>query len=39
MCEMVGAVDVRVLGERVGHLTVDEIRRVDGALALVLDLP
>ena len=39
MCEMVGAVDARVLGDRVGHLTGDEIRRVDGALALVLDLP
>lgn len=39
MCEMVGAVDARVLGERVGHLTVDEIRHVDAALTLVLDLP
>ena len=38
MCEMVGAVDARLLGERVGHLSVDELRRVDDALALVLDL-
>lgn len=38
MCEMVGAVDARVLGEQVGHLTVDEMRSVDDALGLVLDL-
>ncbi|MBA2567779.1 MAG: type II toxin-antitoxin system PemK/MazF family toxin [Actinobacteria bacterium] len=38
MCEMVGAVDARVLGEHVGHLTLDEMRSVDDALALVLDL-
>lgn len=38
MCEMVGAVDARMLGEQVGHLTFDEIRSVDDALQLVLDL-
>jgi mRNA interferase MazF len=38
MCEMIGAVDVRALGEQVGHLTLDEMRRVDDALLLVLDL-
>lgn len=38
MCEMVGAVDARVLGEQVGHLTFDEMRSVDDALQLVLDL-
>jgi mRNA interferase MazF len=39
MCEMVGAIDARLLGDRVGHLSVEELRRVDDALALVLDLP
>lgn len=38
MCEMVGAVDVRALGDRVGHLSLDEIRAVDDALELVLGL-
>ena len=38
MCEMVGAVDVRALGEHAGHLTLDELRAVDDALELVLDL-
>lgn len=38
MCEMVGAVDARALGEQVGHLTLDEMHDVDDALALVLDL-
>lgn len=38
MCEMVGAVDARALGTRVGRLAVDELRDVDDALALVLDL-
>lgn len=38
MCEMVGPVDARALGEHVGHLTLDEIRSVDDALELVLDL-
>jgi mRNA interferase MazF len=38
MCEMVGAVDGRALGKQVGHLRLDELRRIDDALALVLDL-
>lgn len=38
MCEMVGAIDTRTLGEHAGHLTVDELRAVDDALELVLDL-
>jgi mRNA-degrading endonuclease toxin of MazEF toxin-antitoxin module len=38
MCEMVGAVDARVLGEHVDHLALAELRAVDDALALVLDL-
>jgi mRNA interferase MazF len=38
MCEMVGAVDARALGEHVGHLTFDEMRSIDDALQLVLDL-
>jgi mRNA interferase MazF len=39
LCEMVGAVDARALGERVGHLDRDELRSVEDALLLVLDLP
>ena len=39
MCEMVGAIDGRALGRRVGHLTWDELARIDEALSLVLDLP
>jgi mRNA-degrading endonuclease toxin of MazEF toxin-antitoxin module len=38
MCEMVGAVDARALGRQVGHLTLGELRAVDDALLLVLDL-
>lgn len=38
MCEMIGAVDARNLGERVDRLTLDELRAVDDALELVLDL-
>jgi mRNA interferase MazF len=38
MCEMVGAVDARALGAHVGHLTLEEQRGVDDALALVLAL-
>jgi mRNA interferase MazF len=38
MCELVGPVDARVLGAQVGHLTLDEMRSVDDALELVLDL-
>jgi hypothetical protein len=36
---MIGAVDARALGARVGHLTLDEQRSLDAALQLVLDLP
>jgi mRNA interferase MazF len=39
LCEMVGAVDARALGDRVGHLTHDELRSIEDALLLVLDLP
>lgn len=38
MCEMVGAVDARALGELVGHLTIDEMSAVDDALEVVLGL-
>ena len=38
MCEMIGVVDARVLGTRVVHLAVDELNRVEEALALVLEL-
>jgi mRNA-degrading endonuclease toxin of MazEF toxin-antitoxin module len=38
MCEMIGAVDVGALGEHVGHLAHDEMRSIDDALELVLDL-
>jgi mRNA interferase MazF len=38
LCEMVGAVDARALGERIGHLALDEMRALDDALLLVLDL-
>ncbi len=38
LCEMVGAVDARVLGERVGHLSREELRAVEDALLLVLDM-
>jgi mRNA interferase MazF len=38
LCEMVGAVDARVLGDRIGHLAREELRAVDEALLLVLDL-
>ena len=36
ICEMVGAVDAGALGERVGHLTQDELRSVEDALLAVL---
>jgi mRNA interferase MazF len=39
LCEMVGAVDARALGNQVAHLTHDEMRTVNDALLLVLDLP
>ena len=39
LCEMVGAVDARALGEQVAHLGLEDIRAIDDALLLVLDLP
>lgn len=38
MCEMVGAIDAGALGEQVTRLTLEDMRRVDDALQLVLDL-
>jgi len=38
LCEMIGAVDSRAIGELVAHLTLDELRAVDEGLELVLDL-
>jgi mRNA interferase MazF len=38
LCEMVGAIDSRALGDRVGHLSFDELRAVEDGLELVLDL-
>jgi mRNA interferase MazF len=38
LCEMIGAIDPRSLGRQVGHLAIDEIKAVDDALELVLDL-
>jgi mRNA interferase MazF len=38
LCEMVGAVDATRLGDRVGHLSLDELASVDDALRLVLEL-
>ena len=38
LCEMVGAVDARALGRRVGHLAHDELRAVEDALLMVLEL-
>ena len=38
LCEMVGAVDARRLGARIGHLSHAELRQVEDALSLVLDL-
>jgi mRNA interferase MazF len=38
MCEMLTAVDATRLGPQVGRLSHDDMRRVDDALMLVLDL-
>lgn len=38
LCEMTRAVDVRSLGDQVGHLSLDEMTEVDEALELVLGL-
>jgi mRNA-degrading endonuclease toxin of MazEF toxin-antitoxin module len=37
-CFAVAAVDASALGQHVGHLTLDEMRAVNEALELVLDL-
>ncbi len=39
LCEMVGAVDAHALGKRIGHISHEELRTVEDALLLVLDLP
>lgn len=39
LCEMVGAVDARAIGESVTHLSLNELRAVEDGLQLVLDLP
>jgi mRNA interferase MazF len=38
LAEQTAAVDPNRLGENLGHLTFDELRRVDAALRVVLDL-
>jgi mRNA-degrading endonuclease toxin of MazEF toxin-antitoxin module len=38
LCEMVGAVDTRALGDHIGHLPYEDLQRVDEALLLVLGL-
>jgi mRNA interferase MazF len=38
LCEMVGAIDARNLGQQVAHLGHDELRAIDDALQLVLGL-
>jgi mRNA interferase MazF len=38
LCEMVRTVDARKLGNRICHLSLDEIAAVDDALELVLEL-
>jgi mRNA interferase MazF len=38
LAEQTAAVDPNRLGQSAGHLTFDELRRVDAALRLVLDL-
>jgi len=36
LCEMIGAVDTRAIGEQVGHLSTDELRAVEEGLRLIL---
>lgn len=38
LCEMVGAVDGRAIGEHVAHLSLEELHAVEEGLQLVLDL-
>lgn len=38
LCEMVGAVDARAIGEPIAHLSLDDLTAVEEGLQLVLDL-
>jgi mRNA interferase MazF len=38
LCEMVGAIDARALGQQVGHASMEEMRSVEDGLQLVLGL-
>ncbi len=38
LCDQIATVDLSRLAEQAGYLTLDEMQRVDAALALVLDL-
>lgn len=38
LCEMIGAVDSRNLGDHIAHLNHDELQRVEDGLSLVLDI-
>jgi mRNA interferase MazF len=38
LAEQTTAIDPTRLGDRVGHLTLDELRHVEAALRIVLDL-
>jgi mRNA interferase MazF len=38
LCEMIGAVDGRAIGEPVAHLSLDELHAIEEGLQLVLDL-
>ena len=38
LCEMVGAVDARAIGEPIAHLSLDDLAAVEEGLQLVLDL-
>ncbi len=38
MCDQIATVDLNRLAEPAGFLTLEEMQRIDGALALVLDL-
>jgi mRNA interferase MazF len=38
LCEMVGAVDARAIGDQVAHLGLDELQAVEEGLQLVLEL-
>lgn len=38
LCEMVGAVDTRAIGDQIAHLTLAEMHAVDEGLELVLEL-